>query len=219
MPAPARLTRAVPARPPRARLLGPLLPDGIVTVESTAAADTRQRTFEAGRRCAALAAARLGCDGSAIGVCADRRPLWPPGFTGSITHTAGYAAAAMGRKDRYAAIGIDVERTGQLTPDLWSRIMGRRELDAIRALPPARRAVMATVVFSAKEAFYKAQFELVRQWLEFHDVAVALAPETNILTIKPGVHLWISRLYPGPLPVRYAMDERRVATALALPAQ
>jgi 4'-phosphopantetheinyl transferase EntD len=31
---------------------------------------------------------------------------------------------------------------------------------------------MATILFSAKEAFYKCQYTLTRKWLEFEDVSV-----------------------------------------------
>lgn len=220
MPAHAQVSALSATAPPlpRTRLIAGLLPEGIVTVECGTAADTRQRSFEAGRRCAALAAAELGCDGSAIGVCADRRPHWPAGFTGSITHTDGFAAAAMAGTDRYAAIGIDVERTGRLTSDLWRRIMVRSELAWLRALPVSRQAIMATVVFSAKESFYKAQFELVQEWLEFHDVAVDFTPGGETLAIVPDPARRLARRYPDPVPVRYAVEGTRVATAVAISA-
>lgn len=205
---------------PRAPLLAPLLPPGIVAIERDAGSGPVLRDFDAGRRCAALAAAEFGFDGSAIGKCADHRPDWPAGFTGSITHTEGFAAAAMGRRDRFSAIGIDIERTGRVTPELWGRIMNRSELDWIHGLPAGTQGAMATVVFSAKEAFYKAQFELVQQWLEFHDVSVdfAAAAHPGTLAIVPMTTLWVSRHWPDPVPVRYAFDRFRVATALAMSA-
>ncbi len=40
---------------------------------------------------------------------ADGSPAWPAGVVGSMTHCAGYRAAAVGSAHRYAGIGIDVE--------------------------------------------------------------------------------------------------------------
>ncbi|MFC2577334.1 MAG: 4'-phosphopantetheinyl transferase, partial [Rothia dentocariosa] len=40
---------------------------------------------------------------------ADGSPTWPAGVVGSMTHCAGYRAAAVGSAKRYAGVGIDVE--------------------------------------------------------------------------------------------------------------
>lgn len=205
-----------------APLLAPLLPAEVATVElETGRGPARLRDFEAGRQCAELAAAQLGHRGARIGIAADRRPQWPPGLTGSITHTDGFAAAALGPTDRFQAIGIDVERTGSVGSELWPRIMRPSELAHLAGVPAQLRASMATVVFSAKEAFYKAQFEVVQQWLEFHDVTVGFASPTGAsgtLTVMPAPGLRLFRDGRGPVTIRYAFDPERVATALVLPA-
>ena len=48
----------------------------------------------------------------------------------------------------------------------------------IRRCPLTWFALLAALIFSAKEAFYKAQYELTTQWLDFNDVTLDLAGYT-----------------------------------------
>ncbi|MGH3274922.1 MAG: 4'-phosphopantetheinyl transferase family protein, partial [Streptosporangiaceae bacterium] len=73
------------------------------------AVEKRRREFTTARACARTALARLGQPPVAI-VPGDRgEPRWPPGIVGSITHCAGYRAAAVGRAAEVLAIGLDAE--------------------------------------------------------------------------------------------------------------
>ena len=51
------------------------------------AARRRQAEYFGGRLCAAAALAEHGCVGAPVGIGPLAAPLWPAGFTGSITHT------------------------------------------------------------------------------------------------------------------------------------
>jgi 4'-phosphopantetheinyl transferase EntD len=46
------------------------------------------------------------------------------------------------------------------------------KLSRIESLPAAEQAAAITLIFSAKEAFYKCQYPLVREHLDFHDLRV-----------------------------------------------
>src|ERR1700716_1803425 len=59
------------------------------------AVPNRQREFLAGRLCAAQALRCLGADSTHVGMAGDRAPVWPDGVVGSITHSGGFAAAAV----------------------------------------------------------------------------------------------------------------------------
>ena len=142
----------------------------------------RRREFAAGRSCAHDALRQLQIKHSPLPSRSDRTPAWPPSVVGSITHTSGYAAAAVALKYHILAIGIDAERTGAVAPDLYERICTRRELDWLESLTPDLQAVMATVIFSAKEAFYKFQYALGEKWLDFHDVELEVG--TNSFEIR-----------------------------------
>lgn len=134
------------------------------------AAPTRRRDFALGRACAHSALAQLGLGDGPILKAPDGAPLWPAGLVGSITHTRGYAAALVARAPDCSGLGVDAERTGGVTPDLWPRLFCLPELDYLKAQPDRDR--IATILFSAKEACFKAGDEAV---LRFQDFRVSLA--------------------------------------------
>lgn len=119
-----------------------------------AAGEKRRRDFALGRFCAHAALTQLGLPHQPVGRGSDGAPVWPEGICGSITHTDGYAAAIIVSRDRFAGLGVDAERIGGVTEKLWPRLFNDRE----RAMLAAREdsAVVATLLFSAKEACFKA---------------------------------------------------------------
>jgi 4'-phosphopantetheinyl transferase EntD len=132
----------------------------------------RVAEYAAGRLCARLALAQLGITDFALLAAADRRPLWPPAIVGSITHTSGLCAAVVAPRSRFRGLGVDTETVGQVHAELWSRICVAPELAWLESLPEPRRAAAATLVFAAKESFYKCQSPLTDDWLEFEDLSV-----------------------------------------------
>jgi 4'-phosphopantetheinyl transferase EntD len=131
----------------------------------------RVNEFGAGRACARAGLASLGWDGVSIPADPDRAPIWPHGAIGSITHVDDYCLAVVARLDRIASLGVDAERVGRVTPNLWPMVMNDLEIDWL-ARCEQNADLMATVVFSAKEAFYKCQYPMTREWLGFKDVSV-----------------------------------------------
>ncbi len=137
----------------------------------------RAREFAAGRLCARRALAEFGIVDFPILAAADRQPIWPPSLVGSITHTAGFcAAAAAERKHADApgavALGLDCEVVGDVKPELWPRICAPAELEWVASLSAAEQAAAATLIFVAKEAFYKCQYSVVGERVNFHDVSI-----------------------------------------------
>jgi 4'-phosphopantetheinyl transferase EntD len=133
----------------------------------TGAADKRRRDFILGRACAHAALAQLGRDEGAVGKAGHGAPLWPAGVTGSITHTAGYAAAVVAPADGYAGLGLDAERIGGVGEQLWPRLFDEGERAALSGVDAA---LLATLFFSAKEAAYKAWD---KRSLGFRDIHIA----------------------------------------------
>ncbi len=140
----------------------------------------RRRQFAAGRACARRAVAEVGATVGPILVGPRRAPRWPTGVTGSISHTEGYAVAVAApmpstgpwSDGHRATLGIDAEQIGRVTERLHRSIFVADERDYLAGLGPAERAQAATVMFGAKEAFYKAQFAVTGAWVGFHDVAL-----------------------------------------------
>jgi len=119
-----------------------------------------ERTAEhaAGRAAAARALQAAGASDLYVGRSADGAPIWPEAFVGSISHGAGHVVAVAASRRLVAALGVDVERAGSLTPDLWEGVLCIDEVHAIESFVDAsglEAAQVATVAFSAKEAAIK----------------------------------------------------------------
>ena len=151
----------------------PLLEAELRAVEQ--AGEQRRAEFAAGRSCARSALATLGVGACAIEMNADRSPRWPHGFAGSIAHTRGCAAAAVAPVSRVRALGLDLERCVQFDARLVADICTPDEREWLDTLVPAARGDAATLLFSAKEAFYKCQYALTQRWLEFQQVSIEVA--------------------------------------------
>lgn len=169
--------------------LAALYPDGVVAAELQIPGDVsllypeeaaavakaipqRRGEFAAGRLCARRALAALGLGDRPIPAGADRAPVWPAGVVGSITHTSGFTAAVVAARPRFASLGLDVEGEENLKRELWPRICTAPELTWLETVPDTSRAVAATLVFSAKEAFYKCQYPLTGMRLGFEDACL-----------------------------------------------
>src|SRR5579863_5143627 len=120
----------------------------------------RVQEFAAGRLCARRALAEFGVTDFPVRVASDRQPLWPEFLVGSITHTDGYCAAVVAERRRLSAIGVDCEVMGRVTRELWPSIFGPEESRWLNSLAQSERVAAVTLLFAAKEAFYKCQYPL-----------------------------------------------------------
>jgi 4'-phosphopantetheinyl transferase EntD len=150
------------------------------------AVPARRAEFAAGRAAARNALAALGVGPVPLPVGDRRMPVWPRGVVGSITHCAGLVAAAVAWADDLVALGIDAEPAAPLEPDVL----------AVVATPAERAALdgelAGTVVFCAKEAFYKCWSALDGAVLEFHDVEVAFDGR-SFVAVPAGGDRWPGR--------------------------
>ena len=141
------------------------------------AVEKRRLEFTLGRACGRAALVHLGASAGPITVDPERAPVWPRDVVGSITHRSHLAAAAVAWQSHFAGIGLDVETAAQLSPKVTARVCTAAELDWISSHPAPKGACWGTVIFSAKEAVYKAIFPLTRRWLGFSDVEIHLEPD------------------------------------------
>jgi 4'-phosphopantetheinyl transferase EntD len=140
----------------------------------------RQREFASGRRCARALLAELGHAPVAIPRGADRSPAWPPGVVGSISHCDDLCVVAVAPRSAIAGLGVDVEPDQALEEALWRRICTPSELAGVVASsPPESRGHTVRLLFSAKEAFYKSVFPLLREVLGFQAVEIEVDRETG----------------------------------------
>jgi 4'-phosphopantetheinyl transferase EntD len=217
-------------------LIASLFPEPVVVVSATAdmwnaalhpdeaacvrrAVPKRRREFTAGRLCARAALARLGAPAGPLLVGPSRVPLWPAGYVGSISHCRDFCAAAVARRDAVLGLGLDVEGSEPLEPELLARICTPDER-ARQAGAPARPGApdAGKLVFSAKESFYKCYFPLAGAFLGFQDVEVELdlAARSFLAHLRrPDAPSAAGR---RELAGRLAWDARYVYAGVSLPA-
>src|SRR2546428_7500077 len=89
----------------------------------------RQSIFDMGRACAAELRAELGARETSVAMAADRSPVWPHGYVGSITHTDDLLGVAVARRKEFRSIGIDAEAIIQpeTTVEIDDLCMSERE--------------------------------------------------------------------------------------------
>lgn len=148
------------------------------------AQEIRQAEFLAGRLIVRHALDRLQAQDSEISIGQDGMPVWPAGLCGSISHTRTSVCCAVANgNSRY--IGIDCE-------DIVS-IKHATEL-AEFVLSPVEREKLKyssldlehgfTLLFSAKECYFKAVYPSVRRHLDFLDIeAIKIDDQGNRVTL------------------------------------
>jgi len=131
----------------------------------------RQKEYFYGRLCARAAMGPLRGDPPQIGTGPMREPLWPADLIGSITHTADMAAAVvLPASLGYHGVGIDFETilAAQGAREVRAIVANDRELRYLAGFEHALGAnVPLTLVFSAKESFFKAVHGEVRRYFNF----------------------------------------------------
>lgn len=173
----------------------------------TRAVPKRVREFTLVRACARRAMEKLGVPPQAVLPGERGAPQWPAGLVGSMTHCEGYCAAALVKATDLASIGIDAEPHQPLPEGVLESVALPTELAHLRALAahapgPHGDPVHGDPVhwdrllFSAKEAVYKAWFPLTRKWLDFSEADIEF-------TAAPGPHpngtFRARLLVPGPV--------------------
>jgi 4'-phosphopantetheinyl transferase EntD len=147
------------------------------------AAATRRRDFAAVRSCARACLERLGYPQVPILPGVGGAPMWPAGVQGSMTHCVGYAAAAVGPVAQISAIGIDAEPDAPLPDGVLNLIATPAEQDRLATIQPeADSPDWDRLLFSAKEAVYKAWFPLVGEWLDHQDAEIVFHPHEATFT-------------------------------------
>ena len=184
---------------------------------SPRAVDRRRADFTRGRAAAHRALAALGQPDAPIGRGQRGEPLWPAGVVGSITHASGVAIAAVADCRDITGLGIDLEFVypSRLT-SIASYVCLPDELVWIEQ-PGADsdRFVRLVMVFTAKEAVYKALYPIMQMVLEFADVRI----EWRSLTAFQGILQRPAGPYQSGLLVagRCCVQNARVFSAAWLP--
>jgi len=174
------LLQLFPAGVAGAELRDGEIPSPLMAEERAAVARAvpqRVQEFTAGRHCAREALGSLGHARVAIPMRPTGAPAWPAGIVGSISHCRGYCGAVVAWARDVAALGFDAEVRRRVAPALWADIASEHELQALSQHPTYDLADLATLLFSAKEAYYKAHHQRHGSQLDFADVDFALVSD------------------------------------------
>jgi 4'-phosphopantetheinyl transferase EntD len=167
----------------------PLYPEEAAYVAH--AVEKRRLEFAAGRSCARAAMEKLGVAKQPVPAGADRAPIWPDGVVGSISHCDGLCAAVVARAgEGFVSLGLDLEPAVPLEDELIDTVCGDDELRWLSSQPGRERGLLAKAIFCAKEAFYKAQYPLSLELIDFHAISVALEIDDNSFLARFHAGAW-----------------------------
>lgn len=178
----------------------------------------RRREFATVRHCARQALGRLGVAPAPL-LPGERGALqWPTGVVGSMTHCAGYRAAAVARRETMWTLGIDAEPHDPLPVDVLPLVSLPQERDMLTRLAARQPDVhWDRLLFCVKEAVYKAWFPLARCWLDFSEAMVTLFTDGRVV-----VHLLVEGPVLAGAPVtgftgRWLVDNELIVVGVAMP--
>ncbi|MFJ8436054.1 4'-phosphopantetheinyl transferase [Kitasatospora sp. NPDC094019] len=175
------------------------------------AVESRRREFTTVRHCARLALGRLGVPYRPLVPGLRGAPSWPEGVVGSLTHCAGFRAAAVARAEDVLSLGIDAEPALPLPEGVLDAIALPAEQQRNTALTAAHPGTpWDRVLFSAKESVYKTWFPLTHTFLDFSEADLSLHPDGTFTA---------TLLVPSPLPTlegRWHVHDGHLATAITV---
>lgn len=138
-------------------------------VQLRAALPIRKSEFLAGRFCAQQILEVLLPETKAINVSIgpNREPIWPKGVTGAISHSANMAVCVATCETDVLGLGVDIEKeiSCEDAHDISRHIVGDCEKRLIQSCFGSYNRGL-TLVFSAKESFFKAAFQHVGHFFE-----------------------------------------------------
>jgi enterobactin synthetase component D len=152
-----------------------LISDGIhLPVSLQQAAQGRQNEFLAGRWCAFKAAQILGLNLNNLEIGENREPKWPEGIIGSISHSKELAVAVVAlNKSQTLKLGLDTELiiNESRFETIEKIVIDKTEIELIKSLTNEQwsKNILYTLVFSAKEALYKALYPYCQCFIEFQE--------------------------------------------------
>lgn len=174
----------------------------------------RQREFATVRVCARQALAQLGYESVSLAPGELGSPEWPTGVAGSMTHCDGYRAAAVARLSDVSSIGIDAEPAEPLPEGVLGLVARREEWNSLDELTREFSGTpWGRVLFSAKEAIYKAWFPITRQVLGFEDAIVDIDPESDTFRARVCRD---ARALPRDFHGSWLVEDGLVVTAVAV---
>lgn len=189
-----------------------LYPEEMIFVKN--AVDKRKKEFAAGRICARRALNHLGFENCLLLKQDDGSIMWPPGITGTVSHSDIWCGAAVARCDDVKGIGLDIETVERIKLNIARMILTAREKMWLNNMPADDAQKWLAVIFSAKEALFKAMSGIVNKRIGFHDSIVIPSKKNQTFDVILGNN----RLVPPSLGLsvagRYFINDGSVFTGI-----
>ncbi len=134
----------------------------------------RINEFIAGRLCCRKALEKLNYFNFPVLQDKSGLPVFPESVVGSISHTSSECIVILGETKNYVGIGTDVEKLNRLKPSYLNIFCTGEELSALKLFSNKQQLRFATLIFSAKESFYKLMSSLDKTKLNFKDMACSI---------------------------------------------
>ena len=117
---------------------------------------------------------------------ASGRPLFAKGILGSISHKNGQIVCAIKSAANYRAIGIDIEKKS-VPKAVIKRISSAKEQDSLKISCPELGDVANSVIFSSKEAIYKA-YSSLGLTLRLDDIMITeITDNKTVSTVRQNI--------------------------------
>jgi 4'-phosphopantetheinyl transferase EntD len=104
----------------------------------------------------------------------DRVPVWPAGVVGSISHCDDLCAVAIGARSRFRGLGLDVEPDEPVKEGVERVVCRPGEIGWLESAVGDERSRRIKMIFSVKEAVYKAFYPELRTYWSFQDVETTI---------------------------------------------
>ena len=154
------------------------LPDELKCL-SPKATEKRRTEFFLGRLAASRALEAIGLTPQPVLKAKSREPLWQDGIVGAITHKADAACAVVARKDMTCGVGVDLESLHPPVRFSISTKVCTEPEQAWLAEAPDEKDTRLKMIFSAKEAGFKAFFPIEQIYLGYKDAELAWREKTQ----------------------------------------
>nr|WP_246722662.1 4'-phosphopantetheinyl transferase superfamily protein [Aliikangiella sp. G2MR2-5] len=179
----------------------------------------RKAEFLAGRIAAGFVLSKLNLENHNITIGKNREPVWPLGINGSITHTNSKAAAIIAPDKDITFLGLDREDwiDSRVSREIVSSILDSYEIHQLESantnLAHFDYNQRLTILYSAKETFFKALHPKIKSYFDFKDARVNLGVEqTDSLEISLSRALSRDYLEGFMLPVKFKTDTESATT-------
>jgi 4'-phosphopantetheinyl transferase EntD len=149
------------------------------------ARESRRREFATGRVLARRLLDAVSVVGFELLRDDDRVPIWPSEIVGCISHTRNLCVVAVARTSVCDGIGLDVELDEPVKAGIEDRVCTPTEVGWLDRGPASDRGHRGRMIFSIKEAVYKAFFPAQREPWRFQDVEVRVDLEAGEFTANP----------------------------------